>query len=500
MQGVEMIIQACKKNQQRYPGARDITPYEHFLARLAALLHDLAQMAYGHTLKDEGHVLQVEWNCKEIRQMLISPEGLIPHMTESFLRDKWQKLPDNVRRNITIEQFVEYVRLDLEWVLTAGISNTGEKPPNEYLAFISDIVGNTLSGDLLDYAQRDYASLGMSEHEVSLIPLEFVIIKDIPSDKSHLPRLVLTLWKPSKPEKMRKDVERYAIDLFDKRCRLAENVYFHHAKTAASAMLIKAIDLSGLCCEEIWKCGDLTLLDKLAEWKAKNNEPEEIQRSKVVRSLAQKLLRRHLFKSAFECCYAELEQKHLIDQVLPYCDEEGCNKKQREFEKTLISYFPMISEDQVAAYCPDPDMNLKPFETLVWPTEGETIKQLKQISDASSIEKRHRELWSFTVFIDPDVLTNERCDQLHDVCRNLLFDKEPQYQLARIWVDNYEAQLEESFKSKGVNFTRETLKVAREEVAKLLQPETRRRGTVAALTAPSVEKVVQLMLAEGKVQ
>ena len=499
LKGVETIIQACKNNEHRYSGARHITDYEHFLARLIALLHDLAQMAYGHTLDKEGHVMKVEWKCSKVREELLSSTGVITRQIRLFFNERWKILPDKIRKGTTVEAFVGLVRNDLDWALTAGISSSDEAPPNEYLVFISDVVGNTLSGDLLDYAQRDYVSLGMSEQGVSLLPLEFAIIKNVSFDNIQLPRLVLTLWKPSKPEKMRKDVVRYLVDLFDKRCRLAENVYFHHAKIAASAMLIKAVDLSGLSCDELWSCSDVELLSRLAKWEPKNEESQEIEKSETVKSLAERLLRRHLFKNVFECCYDELKAKHQLDLLNPYCKGNNCNQNQREFEKTLVSYFPTISDQQVAAYCPDPEMNLKPFETLVWQTENDEIVPLKKVTsiDVTSIEQRHRDLWGFSVFVDPDVLTKELSAELRTVCQSLLFEREPQYQLAKVWIGKHETRLEEIAKSRGIAFA-QILEESKNLVADLLQKETRGRGRTMGLKAPSFSNIASILAAKGK--
>jgi len=444
LSGTEEVIRACSRNSKRY-GARWISPYEHFLARLAALLHDLAQMAFGHTFEKEGHLFKVEWNCRKVKRRLISPEGLIPTCMRQYLIGRWELLPDAVSQKISTEQFVECVRFDLDWIFSHGLSGRVRKIPQsrEYLAFISDIVGNTLSGDLLDYVQRDYATLGLTEDRVSLIPLEFAIVTDARLGRFRVPRLVVTLWKPTKPEKVRKEVMRYIVRLFDKRCTLAEDVYFHHAKAAASAMLIKAVHLSGMTCEDIWQCGDAQLLDELAAWKEGSDDPEETEKSKAIRSLASNIKKRHLYKNVFEAKQKKIIQERKTRRIRRYCSKGNGPQEQRRLEKDIASYFSGISDSQVVVYCPDPSMNLKSFDTLIWQTREEVITPLKNSAETTPAEiiARHRQLWGITVFVDPTVLSGEKRSQIRTICNCLLLEESPYYPISAIWMDGHISRL-----------------------------------------------------------
>lgn len=507
LEGAERIINHCNINSKSY-GTLCISLYEHFLIRLATLLHDLTQMSYGHTLADEGHLFKIEWKCKKIRKKLLSSSGgLIPRRLAEFLSKRWKDLPNKTKKDCSTEDFVEIIRQDLEWVFTKGVEGNHTIPPEgrDYLAFVSDIIGNTLSGDLVDYAQRDCITLGFTDI-VSLRPLDFLVVCNVPYGKSNIPRLVLSLWKPGKPEKMRRDTVSEAVDFFDKRCKLAQKVYFHHAKMAASSMIIKAVHLSSLKCEELWEYGDHQLLIELSKWKPRKNDLKSNKYRDVVRSLASKVLRRHLFKNVFEYDYGDvMGHRATRPRMLAFCDEKTGAAEQREFEEKFVSYFPEISYDCVALYCPDPEMNQKPFSTLVWPTRDETPVSLEELStgggtlgNIKTIQQQHREMWCFIVFVDPDVLSIERREQIQTVCRTLLFNRYPEEILAPIWVDNYDPQLREELKSRGIDRfpweRRDDLKNIAKQLIKERRLGRSRSGELSSIPgAPDPKEVIDLL-------
>lgn len=211
----EKMLTAIENNPRE---GQSIDPAARRLARLGALLHDLPHVPFGHTLEDELKLLQRhDVNEARIERLLINSE------IGEILRDQ-----------LAAGEFDELVR-----VLEA-------KKPEDFSAlrfpFVGDIVGNTVCADLLDYVQRDLAGCGLP---VALGDrfLDFLSISDDSEAQDDRGRIVLNLDKRGMP---RPDVESEVVKLLAYRYELAERVYFHHAKNAASVMIGRAVQDAGL--------------------------------------------------------------------------------------------------------------------------------------------------------------------------------------------------------------------------------------------------------------
>ncbi len=400
MEATQRIVSACVENHRRY-ATLPIGSYAQLLARVGGLLHDLAQMPYAHTLdlRGEGHLFETEWKNKKLRESLLGPNGFVDRAVREFFKNRSkgaEQQATNLSKNLIP---------DLDWILSKPQTEDStsenhelEAPPPDkhYLCYVRDIIGNTLCADLFDYVQRDILSVGFQDR-VSLRPLQFFCIKEFRG----FPRLALALFKPKNPEKMREDVIFEAIEFLRKRYSLAERVYFHHAKMAASAMIIKAVDSAGLKCEEVWSFGDHALLLHLQS--LKGNEG-----NRVSATIANLLLRRDLFKLAYELRHrVEYAPGETVDEAKEnYAKGVNCRENQRALEETLTQALG-IGPESLAVYSPDPKMNLKAFEALVWPKGSKDLMPLKDLGDAKpeseELMRKHQRLWRLAVFIKRDL-------------------------------------------------------------------------------------------------
>src|SRR2546429_6829279 len=159
LEAAERIVRGCNDNRDRYDSIL-IEAYAHLLVRLAALVHDYAQMPHGHAFQDEGHLFEVEWRCRPVADRLLGPDGTVARKILEVLKDRFRSRNVASDPHRVTQQIVE----DLRWILSNGGTDGGAKvdPPEgrEYLTYCADIVGNTLCADLIDYLLRDFEEIG----------------------------------------------------------------------------------------------------------------------------------------------------------------------------------------------------------------------------------------------------------------------------------------------------------------------------------------------------
>jgi HD superfamily phosphohydrolase len=411
-------------------------------------------MPYAHTLdhNGEGHLWETEWKDNILRRNLLAGKW-IENKVDKFsfmeiqLRKFFEEKMGSARKN-EIDHIVENLRSDLEWILCDSSRDKLPSSPSKYhLRPLADIVGNTLCADLIDYVQRDLLSAGFRDR-ISLRPLHFFLIQNFAEETKGsvdpprlAPRLVLAPWKKTKPDKMRRDVITEAIELLRKRYSLGERVYFHHAKMAAAAMVIKAVALSGQTCEDIWSHGDYSLLRYLVELK----EPNGIEHPSA--SIIRALLKRDLFKTAYELRHKEKPEPG--DPVESVKDQYARGKEASERQRRLEDDIAMcvgISSNDIIVYSPDPDMNTKEFRALVWPKEAAKIVRLEDLGEAKpesdELQRKHRSLWRLSVFVRRETLTPEVRRNIRTFCTTFLEQESPEPEiLADLFWKSHRAQL-----------------------------------------------------------
>ncbi len=105
--------------------------------------------------------------------------------------------------------------------------------------YMADIVGDTICSDYMDYIQRDPKNLGLDVLRDDRVISKFWIGRDAAGQC----RMALSLEDDHK--KPRLDITTGVVELVRQRFRLAESVYYHKTKVAASVMLAKAMRLLG---------------------------------------------------------------------------------------------------------------------------------------------------------------------------------------------------------------------------------------------------------------
>lgn len=351
------------------------------IIRLAALLHDITQIPFGHTLEDESHVIEPDHDSDKDRFKYFLGKD----------RDIGKILLDRIGEegyNLLIK-VLETKRVDIE--------SLGDK------AYISDIVKNTVCADLLDYLRRDayYCNLNLDFGDRFL---NFLLLKSVKSTKPEGKdsiRLVIRVWK-EKEKKHRRDLIDELIQLLNCRFFLGSAVYFHHAKEITSAMISRATKEalgSVFTKEELWNMGDDELLYRFC---TSNNT--------VAKRLAEFLLNRTLYEDFDEFTRAQAEsyeQMDLLDILEKELHEDSNNRTNEENKLSKICEEVGVGDGKgdVLIYCPDKKMQLKMAEMLIlWRQKNIPLSQVQDKLIKQKIEsilESHKQLWSLKVFVSP---------------------------------------------------------------------------------------------------
>jgi len=334
----QRILRSISRNQE-------ISAEDSTLIRVAALLHDITHIPFGHTLEDERRVLP--------------------------RHDKDEQRVDFFLRQSAIGRILKREGIQDQVIGTIRGDDT----------YRSDIVGGAISADLLDYLRRDTYFCGLSQYYDERIFESFIIDTG---------RLVMNLEKQGR---VRLDALSELVNLLRIRYTLSERVYFHHTKVSSGAMISKAVELSlreGFTVEELRTLRDETLIWTLQELYTRNP---------TVAHLLHRLEARQLYRA----CYVistEVGEKRRSEIVSRFHHD----LEAREAAETSVARASGIQPHEVIIYCPSFGMSLSEAEVPVRLERGE-IRPLSggNNEEIRILKEKHKELWKFYVLIDRDV-------------------------------------------------------------------------------------------------
>ena len=322
--------------------------------RLAALLHDVTHVPFGHTFEDERKLFERHDQGFRVDHYLRSPESELAQCLERLGLAQ------------PIYQMLSPKRRDTD-------------PP-----FKAQIVSSTLDADLFDYIRRDLMFTGLRQNYDERI-FSYFALRD--------GALVLDLEKNGV---IRADGLSETLNLLRLRYTLAERVYYHHTKAATAAMLSKAVECAqGLEERDLLYLGDDALLSKLeTDWATDST-----------RRLVGKLRRRQLYKRAYQLTYESVGDETRVARLIQTCHES--REARAESEKALAEGIGLDpAKAPVIIYCPEAKMYFKEAAVqAILP--GDHVLALTAVDERNPargelelLQSKYRNLWSFYVFLD----------------------------------------------------------------------------------------------------
>jgi len=363
----QRMIDAINLNAELAP--RDclgIGAEEARVIRMAALVHDITHVPFGHNVEDQAGLFHRHDSAERF------DERLGPG-TEA----------GRVLRGLELEDDVRSI------LVPPDTPDRRAVPP-----YWCQVVSDTICSDILDYLARDAYFTGLRLFVDDRIASYFKI------DRAS-GNLYIDL---SKHSLLREDILSEIVRMLEARYYFSERVYYHHAKVAAGALVARAVEhalASGVVSEpDLHDATDASLLD-LLERRAAKTEPEA---RRVIEDCVQRFRHRRLYKRV--CVfprYANVEaQDALVERY--FAREQGAERRAAEERIAGLCEFATGRKPQVAITCPARRMQLKEAATHVrWPREAEIrplAEYTSRVPRLADLERSYRDLWKFYVFVD----------------------------------------------------------------------------------------------------
>jgi len=315
---------------------------------VAALLHDVTHVPFGHTLEDERRLFPRHDKGDRLTRLLA---GALGEMLNGLgMRD----------------------------AVTAILADSDE--PTALPRWARDVVSSTIDADLLDYLRRDSLHTGLAQDYDERVFRYFTVAGG---------RLALSFNKHGMD---RPDARSEIVQLLRMRYFLTERVYYHHTKVVAGAMISKAVELAldagALSEPDLLALNDWTLLHQLAA-----------TRIPAVVGLIDRLQERRLLKRAYVISARSVDLAGRRELVARYHESRA---GRGAAERALAAATGGAVED-VVVYCPALTL-MKEADALVDTPQG--VCPMSEAAGDSAAEiaalaERHAALWRLYVFVPP---------------------------------------------------------------------------------------------------
>lgn len=317
---------------------------------IAALLHDVTHVPFGHTLEDERRLFPRHDKGRRLAMLL---DG---------------RLGDGLRR---LDVFAPVAAI-------LGGGRADAVPP-----WAAQVVSSTIDADLLDYLRRDAYFAGLAQRYDDRVLRQFVVDDG---------RLAINLTKHGME---RHDARSETEQLLRLRYFLTERVYYHHTKVAAGAMISKAVELAhehGVLGEaELLGLSDGALFERL------RRVPDAAAPDPRIVALVERLEQRRLYKRGYVVSARTVDRGGR--QMLVERFHE--NRDERRRAEAAIAAELGCDASEVIVYCPALTM-MKEAAVLVCTPKGTMPLDRysgEGPSEAAALARSYERLWRFFVFV-----------------------------------------------------------------------------------------------------
>ncbi|MBI5282322.1 MAG: HD domain-containing protein [Candidatus Solibacter usitatus] len=465
---------------------------------IAALLHDIGHVPFGHTLEDEFAGVFPRHDRlagPRLYTMLFDTKSDLAAVFDEA-REPWiGEIQNDVLRTLiyVILNWKEKIdsREGLQSLLQKEIEHSEREPSSEqgskatghptqlerlqqlqkwhaghlgdklFHPFMSDIIGNTICSDLLDYLPRDRTYLGMEARYHSRIQRYFTIKPGTlyPPEEGLRMSIMVTRGEHGG---QRRDVATAVLDIMRERYEMAERVYYHHKKAAASAMLAKLVELTPA---ELRPRDDEALYP--APWDSSGAPPREpphmthfsdvglieyLGRVSVAEgdSPLQKRLysaltsrRRNMHRTLLvvDCDLANAGSRpaRFIADDLRGPESQPNSAGRRRLE-TKLAQAGGAEDGDVIVYCPSPSMQSKEVDARMEIAVGRVLPLRVQDdiftyhAEVELLNRYYASLWRAYVFVTPEIFAiSDRCKAIVDAfCDHYELPRAAGYQKVRM--------------------------------------------------------------------
>lgn len=417
VQVVQRMIEAVDHNGRKPQNGgqtrrRILNDSESRFIRLGALLHDIGHLAAGHTVEDELSLIGKHDADKRLDKIF---EGTAwvdeDRQTLSAIIDReYDKymptsLHGRVEPSVLVRLLIRKPPADAGIDPHSKEEMLASQATDFALQVCRDMIGNTICADLLDYIYRDWYHIGKPRPFDDRL-LQYMEVRNVPDTADCF--VISTGKRP----KIRTDAISAILELLESRYQLAESVLFHRTKTAAAAMLDRALfELWGDSNEEL---EDLLLPlsdEELLSTGISAAKRRGDGRGEIAVNLLQRLQNRQVFSGLSTRFYEDLPPDIVASIESTYgtkvTDKRIAARNRNRVLRVLESDFG-LRPGSLAMYCPG-NMNAKIAKVKI--AVGDAIEEFAEY------EKNHNEhlagghldaqmrrfhrLWRVQFFVDP---------------------------------------------------------------------------------------------------
>jgi HD superfamily phosphohydrolase len=364
----QKLIDAINLSFERDPRERlRISPEEARVIRMAALVHDITHIPFGHHFEDQAGLLHRHDSAYRFERMLGGATQVGQVLGELGLAR------------------------DVLAVLVDEASAPSRVPP-----YWRQINSDTICSDILDYLARDAYFTGLH------LGVDPRLVSHFEVERAS-GNLCIDL---SKHNLLREDILSEIVRMLEARYYFSERVYYHHAKVAAGALVARAVELA--LTADVVREADLydTTDDGLLALLERGVERADPDTARRVRSLVTRYRERRLPKRA--CVFPRQANEQVQESLVArYFALEG-HAARAAVESRICERVRAATgrEVEVMIVCPAARMQLKEAQTHVrWPGVERAMPLAhfaERVPRLADLERAYRDLWKFYVFADTD--------------------------------------------------------------------------------------------------
>jgi len=364
----QKLIDSVNMSFQLDPaGTLPVSDEETRVIRIAALLHDVTHVPHGHSLEDQDGLFERHDSAYRYERMFAPSRALGRALRDLGLHDQ----------------------------IISVLTKPGTPGRDDVPAYWGQMIGGTIAADILDYLARDAYFTGLKVAVDERVASYFKVDRTTGN-------LYIDL---AKRDLLREDILSEIVRLLDSRYTFSERVYYHHAKVAAGALVVRAVELcvraQVLSEEDLYDCTDESLLEALLQASARSQDQDL---ALTVSDLVQRYRQRRLYKRA--CVFPRYENEQAQEELTTRFFASGGAARRIETEARIaeLVHFATGQQVKIIIYCPAQRMQLKEARIhVLWPG-ADSVEPLAAYADRvprlNDLSRAYRDLWKFYVFAD----------------------------------------------------------------------------------------------------